>query len=68
VVPWFFGSGTAAIVISLTVGVVAALAAGAVLGVVTERSRVRSALRQAAIMIGASAVTYGIGAAIGVSV
>lgn len=68
VVPWFLGSGDAAIVSSLSVGLVAALVAGAVLGAVTDRSKVRAALRQAGIAAVAAGVTYGIGSLIGVSV
>jgi VIT1/CCC1 family predicted Fe2+/Mn2+ transporter len=63
--PWFVGSGTAAIVASVVIGAVAALAVGALLALFTGRSMVRAALRQLAIAAVAASVTYGIGRAIG---
>jgi len=63
--PWFFTSGTAAVVASVVIGVVASLAVGWFLGVFTGRSRARSALRQLFVAGVASAVTYGIGRAVG---
>jgi len=45
-IPWLFTSGTAAIIGSVVIGVIASLAVGALLGSFTGRSRVRSALRQ----------------------
>jgi VIT1/CCC1 family predicted Fe2+/Mn2+ transporter len=63
--PWFVGSGTAAIVASIVIGAVAALAVGALLAHFTGRSPVRAALRQLALAAVAAAVTYGIGRAIG---
>jgi VIT1/CCC1 family predicted Fe2+/Mn2+ transporter len=66
-IPWFFMSGTAAIVTTIVIGAVAAFLVGALLGVFTERSVFRSAVRQLAIAIVAAGVTYGIGKAVGVS-
>jgi vacuolar iron transporter family protein len=66
--PWFFGSGTAAVVASVVIGVVASLAVGWALGAFTGRSRVRSALRQLLVAAVASAVTFGIGRAVGAGV
>ena len=64
-VPWLFTRGTAAIVASIILGAVASLAVGVVLATFTQRSRVRSALRQLMITAVAAGVTYGIGRAIG---
>lgn len=66
--PWFFTSGTAAIVMSLVFAVVAAAVLGGLLAVYTARSVVRSALRQVLIAAGAAGITYLIGAAVGVNV
>jgi VIT1/CCC1 family predicted Fe2+/Mn2+ transporter len=64
--PWFFTSGQVAVVVSVTVSAVAALAIGWAVATFTGRSRIRSALRQLAIAVVAAAVTYGIGRAVGV--
>ncbi len=65
--PWFFLAGTAAILASVIIGVVAALVVGAALARFTGRAVVHSALRQLAISAAAAAVTYSIGRAVGVS-
>ncbi len=65
--PWLLGSGTAAVVWSILLSAVAALALGAVLGALTDRSRARCALRQLGIAAVAASVTYGVGRAVGVS-
>ena len=66
-VPWFFATGTAAILASIAVGVLAALAVGAALANFTGRSVAHSALRQLVISAVAAGVTYSIGRAVGVS-
>ncbi|MFN2606461.1 MAG: VIT1/CCC1 transporter family protein [Acidimicrobiales bacterium] len=66
--PWFFGAGTAAIVVSVVIGVIAALAVGAALARFTGRSATRSALRQLVWSAVPAAVTYAIGSAVGVGV
>jgi VIT1/CCC1 family predicted Fe2+/Mn2+ transporter len=63
--PWLFTSGTLAIVASVVLGAVAALAVGAVLAKFTERPAIVSALRQLGVTAVAAAVTYGVGRAIG---
>jgi vacuolar iron transporter family protein len=63
--PWLITRGNGAIVASVIVGAAAALAVGTVLGVLTGRSIVRSALRQLAVAAVAAAITYGIGRAVG---
>jgi VIT1/CCC1 family predicted Fe2+/Mn2+ transporter len=67
-IPWFFGSGDAAALWSIGIGVVTAAVVGALVGRLAERSIVRSVIRQVAIVIGACAVTYAIGELVGVNV
>ncbi len=64
-VPWLFLKGTAAIVASVVLSAIAAIAIGVVLAAFTHRSVWRSALRQLTLTAGAAAVTYGVGRAIG---
>lgn len=63
--PWLFGEGDAAIVVSAVVGLVAAGAVGAVLARFTERSMWRTAARQMAWAVAACAVTWLIGSWLG---
>jgi vacuolar iron transporter family protein len=65
-IPWFFGSGTAAVIASIILGAVSALAVGVALAYFTGRSPVRTALRQISIAAVVAAVTYGIGTVVGV--
>lgn len=64
-IPWLVTQGNGAIVASVIVGAVAALAVGTVLGALTGRSVLKSAVRQLAVAAVAAAVTYGIGHAVG---
>ncbi|MGH7721884.1 MAG: VIT1/CCC1 transporter family protein [Candidatus Dormibacteria bacterium] len=64
--PWFFGNGNVAVIASIVLGALAALAVGAAVASFTGRSRVRTALRQLGIAMVVAAVTYGIGSAVGV--
>jgi len=64
--PWFFLHSTAAIVVSVVIGAVAASALGAVTGVFTGRGLARTAGRQLAVAAIAASVTYGVGALLGV--
>jgi VIT1/CCC1 family predicted Fe2+/Mn2+ transporter len=66
--PWFFTTGGGAVVASLLLGVVTAGLVGGVLGSLTERSILWGAIRQMAITVGAAAVTWLIGNAVGVDV
>ena len=69
VIPWLGeATGTAPAVASVLIGVVAAAIVGALIGRLAERSVPRTALRQVLILLGACAVTYGIGQLVGVSV
>jgi VIT1/CCC1 family predicted Fe2+/Mn2+ transporter len=65
--PWFFAHGGGAVIASIIIGAAASLALGAVIGSLTERGVVATALRQLAVVAVAAAVTYGVGALIGVS-
>ena len=66
-VPWFITRGTAAVIASIVVGVVAALGVGAALAAFTRRSVWRSSFRQLLTTALPAAVTYGVGAAVGIS-
>jgi VIT1/CCC1 family predicted Fe2+/Mn2+ transporter len=69
VLPWLFGAtGTAPTLLSVVIGVAAAAVVGAVIGRLAARPVARSAARQVLIVLGACAVTYGIGQLVGVSV
>ena len=65
--PWFFTEGTRAVVASVIIGGLAALALGALIGSFAGRSVWRTALRQLAVAAVAATVTYGVGSLIGVS-
>jgi VIT1/CCC1 family predicted Fe2+/Mn2+ transporter len=66
--PWFFADGDSATVASVVLGIVAAALVGWLVGQLTERSRVRTAIRQVLVAALACAATYMIGSALGVSV
>ena len=65
---WFFGSGGTALAISIVLSGVAALAVGAALARFTGRSLARTAFRQLLFAAIPAAVTYGVGALVGVGV
>ena len=65
--PFFFAHGTKAVLASIAITAVAAVAVGAALSIFTGRSWWKSAFRQLAICAAAGAVTYGVGAGIGLS-
>jgi VIT1/CCC1 family predicted Fe2+/Mn2+ transporter len=67
-IPWFFGGGTSATVVSLSAALAAAVVIGLVIARFTGRSPVRSALRQLVLTAAPAALTYAIGSAVGVSV
>ncbi len=64
-IPWFFVSGTGAVLASIILGAVAALAVGTVVASFTGRSRTRTAMRQLGIAAVVAAVTFGIGSLVG---
>jgi VIT1/CCC1 family predicted Fe2+/Mn2+ transporter len=68
VVPWFFGGGAAAVVASLVVAFFAAAFVGVLIARYTERSLVRTAMRQVLVAAVSCAVTFAIGSAFGTSV
>jgi len=69
VVPWLFdATGTAPTVASVVIGVAGAAVVGGVVASFAERPLPRSIARQVAIVLGACAVTYAIGQAIGITV
>ncbi len=67
-VPYVFASGMVAAVISVLIGVGAAFAVGAALAHFTERSMLRSGLRQVSLATAACVLTVGIGSLLGATV
>jgi VIT1/CCC1 family predicted Fe2+/Mn2+ transporter len=65
--PWFFIRGTGAVIASVIIGTIAALALGAMIGLMSGRNVAGTALRQLAVAAIAAAVTYGVGSLLGVS-
>lgn len=65
--PWFIAGGTGAIVLSIVLALLAAVAVGATLAAFTGRSWVRTVARQLAMTAAPAFVTYLIGAAVGVA-
>ncbi len=65
--PWFFSAGSSAVIASVIIGAIAALALGAAIGFMSGRSVLRTALRQLAVAAIAAAVTYGVGSLLGAS-
>ena len=65
--PYLFGSGAGAVAAAVVMGALAALAVGAALARFTGRSGVRSSLRQLLFTAVPAALTYALGAAVGVS-
>jgi VIT1/CCC1 family predicted Fe2+/Mn2+ transporter len=68
VVPYLFGTGTSAFYLALGASLLALFAVGAGVSLLTGRSTLYSGLRQVGIGAGAAAITYAVGAVIGVSV
>ncbi|MGH9119447.1 MAG: VIT1/CCC1 transporter family protein [Acidimicrobiales bacterium] len=67
-VPWFFTSGLTAIMVSLGLAVLAAVAVGVAVARFAERSAWFAILRQVLFTVVPALITYGIGSAIGVTV
>jgi VIT1/CCC1 family predicted Fe2+/Mn2+ transporter len=65
--PFLVGRGSSAVLVSVVIAAVAAVVVGAALSLFTGRSWWWSAFRQLAICAAAGAVTYGVGAAVGLS-
>jgi VIT1/CCC1 family predicted Fe2+/Mn2+ transporter len=66
--PWFFMDGTAAVVIAIVLGAVAALGIGAAIGLSTGKSPLKTALRQLVLGTIAGSSSYIIGTFLGVQV
>jgi VIT1/CCC1 family predicted Fe2+/Mn2+ transporter len=66
--PWFFTEGVAATVLSVVLTAAAGLVVGGAIARSSGRTPLRGALRQLAIVVVASAVTYGVGALFGTTV
>jgi len=64
--PWFFTSGTAAVLASVAIGAVAALVLGATIGSFSGQGAWRTAVRQLLAAMIAASVTYGVGRLLGV--
>jgi vacuolar iron transporter family protein len=65
--PWFFTKGSVAVIASVIIGAIAALALGAAIGFMSGRNVLGTAVRQLAVAAIAAAVTYGVGHLLGVS-
>jgi VIT1/CCC1 family predicted Fe2+/Mn2+ transporter len=66
-VPWFFASGTAAIVASLVLAAVVAVAVGVITARYTDRSKLITVARQLVFTMVPAAITFAIGSAVGVT-
>ncbi len=66
--PWLFSEGTVAIVLSLLVGLCVAAAVGLTIAFFTERSKIRTTLRQVSLAAATCAVTWVVGSAVGSAV
>ncbi len=67
VVPWFFVGGMIAVIASIVLGAVSALAVGGALAYFTGRPLIMSSLRQLFVAAIAAGITFSVGAAIGAS-
>jgi len=67
VIPYLFGSGTAAFIAAIAMASAALLIVGGAVGYLSERGVVFSALRQFAWGVGAAAITYAVGSLIGIN-
>lgn len=65
--PWFFTVSAAAVTLSIVIGAAAALLLGALIGAMAGRSVAGTALRQLAVAVVASGVTFGVGHVLGVA-
>ena len=67
-VPWLFGGGAASVIASIVIGTIAAAIVGAVLAAFTERSKVRTAVRQVLVAAVACVFTSVVGMLLGANV
>lgn len=66
--PWLVGEGASAAAASVALGAAGAAAVGLLIAVFTERSKIRTMIRQVLVAAGACTATFAIGSALGVSV
>jgi VIT1/CCC1 family predicted Fe2+/Mn2+ transporter len=66
--PWFFGGGTQAVITSIVLGLVGAIAVGAAIAIATGRPIRRAIQRQVLLATGAAVLTYLIGSVVGTEV
>ena len=67
-VPWFITEGAAAVIASIVLGIIAAAAVGVLLASFTERSKVRTAMRQVVLASAACGLTWLIGLLLGATI
>jgi VIT1/CCC1 family predicted Fe2+/Mn2+ transporter len=65
VIPYFFGEGTWAVLVSVALSVIALFAIGAGITIITGRSALVSGARQVVFGLAAAAITFGLGTIIG---
>lgn len=68
VIPWFFGGGDTARLVSIIIGIIASAVVGAAIGRFAGRHMFVTAARQVGILLLATSATYVIGRLVGVSV
>ena len=68
VLPFLVADGTPAVVASVILSVVALMAVGAAITIVTGASALRSGLRQVALGLAAAAITFGLGSLVGAAI
>lgn len=66
--PWFFTGGSTAVIASIVLGVLGAIAVGAALAKATDRPMIPTVFRQVSIAAVAAAATFAIGAAVGTEI
>lgn len=66
--PWFFGAGAAAIVLSLLLGIATAVVVGAVIARSSGRPLAFGVLRQVVFTVTPAALTFAVGSALGVQI
>ena len=66
-VPWLFGSGSAAMVSSMVLALITAAVVGVVVSRFTERKRTATVVRQIAFTAIPAAITFAVGSAVGIS-
>ena len=68
ILPFFVASGTPAVIASIVISVVALMAVGAAITIVTGASVIWSGLRQVVLGLLAAAITFGLGSLVGAAI